>query len=83
MWRIKFYNGEKKAHSLVRSLKILCSGLVTRIRADTARGPLGTAASLSLICDEMQEAAETEVQRNQRVSLSDSFVSLRRYRILC
>jgi len=58
--------------------KILCSGLVTRITADTVRGPLGTAASLSLICDEMQ-AAETEII--QRVSLSDSFASLRHYRI--
>jgi len=41
IWRIKFYNGERKAHSLV-----LCSGLVTRIIADTACGPLGTAANL-------------------------------------
>jgi len=45
IWRMKFYNGERKAHSSV-FVKILCSGLVTRIRADTASGPLGTAASL-------------------------------------
>jgi len=45
IWWIKFYNGERKAHSLVRSLKYF-SGLVTRITADTAYGPLGTAAGL-------------------------------------
>ena len=45
IWRIKFYNRERKAHSLVRSIKhfALCWWL--------ARGPLGTTASL-LICDE-------------------------------
>jgi len=43
IWRIKFYNGERKAHS--RPI-VLCSGLVTRIIADTACGPLGTAANL-------------------------------------
>jgi len=52
-----------------------CSGLVTRITADTACGP------------KAQQQVFRLVRRNAScgdcVSLSDSFVSLRRYRIWC
>jgi len=46
IWQIKFYNGQRKALSLVRSLKYFALWSDHRITADTACGPLGTAASL-------------------------------------
>jgi len=45
LWRIKFYNGERRI-LYSAFVKILCSGLVTRITADTVCGSLGTTASL-------------------------------------
>ena len=79
IWRIKFYNEEGKAHSLVRSLNtLLWSGHshYSRYRVWAIRH-----SSKSLVFMRRNASCgETAIQRVS-VSLSGSFASLRHYRI--
>ena len=69
-WWIKFYYGERKAHSLVRWLKYFALVWSLALELIPRMGHYIRHSSKSLVlCDEMQ-AAETEIQR---VSSSDSY----------